>query len=477
VKYRKVLSRRTLLRGAGTVMIGLPFLDAMRTHSVYAATPDPPARAFNVFFGLGFPTPLQDEGWDGPLAGLSRVRDRLMIVRGVDQTRCDEGGINAHFDGAAGAFTAERPDGETRAGGPSIDQVLRRAAYPEGQPEGIVPTLHMGTYFRRSRASRYVHSYNADGTPTTLPQETPRALFERVFGSAPMMEEPSDGRRARYRRSVLDSVLGQYRHYQSDASGLGRASRARIADHLDRVREHELRVFADPDDPPTCAIPDSVAPSPLPHGDAADPDGSGIDITVEELTGEWRLMADLFALAVQCDRVRFGAATFQAAGERIRLTGSYRHEGALVYDFDDRAERGVGGSQGCSHEWWHAFREANANPQLRAHVTLLLAEVGYLLERLDDPAHADENGLTILQNALVTVSTESGDGRHSDVNRELSGVFHAFSGSNERLRAGEIVDVDAEGLDVYNTVLAAHDVETRLGPADRAGSSVGALLR
>ena len=37
MKYSRVLSRRTLLRGAGTVVIGLPFLEEMRVRSVYAA--------------------------------------------------------------------------------------------------------------------------------------------------------------------------------------------------------------------------------------------------------------------------------------------------------------------------------------------------------------------------------------------------------------------------------------------------------
>ena len=42
-------------------------------------------------------------------------------------------------------------------------------------------------------------------------------------------------------------------------------------------------------------------------GGPADPAGMGIDITLEELTTEWRLMADLYALAIQMDRVRFGS--------------------------------------------------------------------------------------------------------------------------------------------------------------------------
>ena len=89
---------------------------------------------------------------------------RLLIMRNVDQVRCDESGINAHFDGASGAFTAEPPDGEAKSGGPSIDQVIRQTHYSDGLPAGMVPTLVGGTFFRRSRISRYIHSYNLDGT-------------------------------------------------------------------------------------------------------------------------------------------------------------------------------------------------------------------------------------------------------------------------------------------------------------------------
>ncbi|MDQ3031475.1 MAG: DUF1552 domain-containing protein [Myxococcota bacterium] len=481
-KYSKVFSRRTLLRGAGTIAVGLPLLDAMRTTSAFAAGPEPVARAFNVFFGLGFPTPLQSEGYDGPLGALASLRDKLLIVRGVDQVRADESGSNAHYDGAAGAFTAEMPNGEARAGGPSIDQLLRHHAYPGGVPAGVIPTLCMGTYFRRSRPARYIHCWNEDGSPADVPRESPEQLFTRVFGDAPGMTggetDPAVARRMRYRRSILDSVIGQYQHYTSDAGGLGAASRARLTDHLDRIREHELRVFAMPDPTdPGCTAPTAPGGSSIPHGAAADPDGEGIDITLTALTREWRLMSDLYALGVQCDRIRFGGVTFQAAGERIRLTGRYEHEGSLVYEFDDRRDRGTGGSSGCSHEYWHGYDPSNANVQLRAHLHLMLREVGYFMTKLDDPEHRDENGLTILENALVMVSTESGDGRHNDVRRELSGVFHAVSGANERFRTGNIVDVGAEGLDVYNTMLSALAVPRRLGPSGHTHREITGILR
>ncbi len=76
---------------------------------------------------------------------------------------------------------------------------------------------------------------------------------------------------------------------------------------------------------------------------------------------------------------------------------------------------------------------------------------------------------------MITISTESGDGRHNNVERELSGVFHAITGANGRFKTGDIIDVGAEGLDVYNTMLTAMDVGDRLGPTQRDAHSVDSI--
>src|SRR5688572_14291008 len=155
----RYITRRTMLKGMGTVAIGLPFLEEMFVSSAAAAgrAADVPVRAFNVFFGLGIPAPLQKEGFDGVLEPLKPLSKKLLLLRNVDQVRCDQSGINAHYDGAAGAFTAEPPGGTARAGGPSIDQIIRKVHYPNGLPPGMIPTLVAGTYFRRDdRLTRYV---------------------------------------------------------------------------------------------------------------------------------------------------------------------------------------------------------------------------------------------------------------------------------------------------------------------------------
>jgi hypothetical protein len=472
------ISRRTALKGIGGVTIALPLLEEMLVGSARAAqaSPSVPVRAYNVFFGLGIPAPLQPEKFDGVLEPLKPLSSKLLLLQNVDQVRGDLPGVNAHYDGSTAAFTAEPPQGTARAGGPSIDQVVRMTHYPDGMPEGVVPTVIAGTFFRRDRVSRHSKSFNADGTVAAAMQEQPRELFGRIFGSLPEDELAADPRSQRLRRSVLDAVVEQSKYYTGKNSPLGTASKARLVDHLDRIRELEQRAFSlQPVSRERCE-PEVPGQSHIPHGAPADPGGQGIDITLEELTGEWRLQADLYALAIKCDRVRFGSVTFCAAGERIRLKGRYEYDGRVVFEFDDGGQRGRGGDAGCSHEWWHDFDEKKRNEALRAHAHMKMREIAYFLKQLDEPDAVDANGRTILENAMITISTESGDGRHNDVKRELSGVFHAISGAGGRFKTGQFVDVKAEAIDVYNTMLEAMGASRRLGPADRKMRRIDAIL-
>jgi hypothetical protein len=259
-----------------------------------------------------------------------------------------------------------------------------------------------------------VHSYNEDGTVAATMQERPRDLFERVFGSLAMPDNV-DPREWHMKRSVLDAVVDQYRHYTGNLSPLGSDSKATVADHLDRIREFEKRAYSMKDK--AKGAPDVPPHSNLLHGGEADPGGEGIDITLEELTEEWRLMADLYALAIKMDRVRFGALTFLAAGERIRLTGDYEYEGRQMWKFDDTAQHNATGSQGCSHEWWHQYNEQKKNEAYRAHNNLKIRELAYYLKKLDGPDAVEAYVWSLLDNSLISISRESGVGRHNNVIR------------------------------------------------------------
>ena len=57
------MHRRTMLRGAGGVLIGLPLLEEMILPAAAATEPQVPVRAFNVFFGSGNSSPASNRGF------------------------------------------------------------------------------------------------------------------------------------------------------------------------------------------------------------------------------------------------------------------------------------------------------------------------------------------------------------------------------------------------------------------------------
>jgi hypothetical protein len=150
----KKLDRRTLLRGAGGVAIGLPFLEIMGTGGplglkAAGASAGTFPKRFLVFFqpnGIVHETwrPLGDENdfiLDDPnqpgraLAPLEAYKQDLLILDGIDQASRSHGpGINPHDLGMGHMLTAQPlelgpsgvgqfehlPDGS--AGGISIDQ-------------------------------------------------------------------------------------------------------------------------------------------------------------------------------------------------------------------------------------------------------------------------------------------------------------------------------------------------------------------
>ena len=78
------INRRTMLKGLGSVAIGFPLLEEMiAANALGAIKTEVPVRAFNVFFGLGIPSPLQAEGFQDVLEPLKPLKDKLLIMRNV----------------------------------------------------------------------------------------------------------------------------------------------------------------------------------------------------------------------------------------------------------------------------------------------------------------------------------------------------------------------------------------------------------
>jgi hypothetical protein len=461
--YRHVLSRRTLLRGAGTVAIGLPFLEEMRVRSVYAAPAPAPHRAITLFFGEGMPNHCQEDflgALNGPLEPLKRHQKKLSFVRGLGFPQM--GG--AHEAGALCSFNGERFRSKDRAGGPSIDQVMLRELYKGGLPAGMIPTLAMGFYgsYRTQEGHwRRVRSWKDDGSPSEIPKAFPSDLFRRVFGAATPgapVDTAAAEKQARRRRSVLDSVVGQYKHLTSDAGNLSLESRAKIRTHLERLAELEQRAFAPammPAGAASCKKPSNVTDPPLYKGQRS---FNGVDLDVNDISAHWRLNVDIFTLAFQCDMTRFGSANFLNTGDRIDVRGRYEYEGRLIYEFNDSRDRpGAGEGERVNHEHFHAW-DRRGNRIAPHHMHFHMREVSYFLSKLDDPQWKDADGGTLLDNAMVMITTElSEPGAHS-----VTGVVHMLGPCGGRVKTnGEVFRVGdgrRPAADLYNTVLRTYGV-------------------
>ena len=117
-------------------------------------------------------------------------------------------------------------------------------------------------------------------------EASPRAAFERLFGSEDIDPDPAvRARQRRYDRSVLDVVLGDARRLSGT---LGPTDRRKLDEYLFSVREIERRIASSERDADT-APPDLDRPAPGLPGD---------------FIQHVRLMFDLMTVALAADLTR-----------------------------------------------------------------------------------------------------------------------------------------------------------------------------
>jgi hypothetical protein len=453
-----------MLRGTGGIAVGLPLLDAMLASSAWGAAPEPPVRCFTLFFALGIPPEQVAQGFSGPLGPLAPFQDKLAFFTNVNASR--EGalhGSTAHVAGGTTTFTGI--GGERDANfGPSLDQVVKKGAYPDGTPTPL-GTLSVATYFRRNGYFKRYRCFNQDGTRAVDAFEDPRKTFQAVFGDLQNPEVADDGdpeaaRKWRFERSILDTVIGEYQHFTSEASNLGQASIARLRDHLERLRELERRIFPAPgttNNPNiNCSKQQAPVAPDLPYGVDGGESGAAPLVAAADFQAAFRLNAELFVAAVRCDLVRFGSLQFESPGGHTRFSGSYEL-GDSTYAFKPEKSQ---------HDAWHEGRMEDVF--FNAHY--MQSQMAYTLALLDDPAFPDENGQTLLANSLVVVGTETG------WNHDQEGVLHACSAANGRLRVGSFYEQPMSSVDLYTTLARAIGVQATVGASQFFGGEVSGLI-
>ncbi len=423
---RKVLPRRTFLRGMGAT-VGLPLLEAMvpALAPVASAQALSPTRFTGIFVphgaAPGYWVPMGTErNFKFPyiFEPLEPFRKHVVLTSGLwSQSAENPPGVTGadHFVAAA-YLCAVKPKKTTGAdieAGTTIDQVI---AQKIGQ-ETLLPSLQLAVEDPGANASNCGEGYSCVYTNTIswqtpvrpLPmQVNPQVVFERLFGDGGSAEERAA--RREQQRSILDSVTDSLAGLERR---VGSADRVRLDQYLEDVREIERRLQIAGQasaDAPAMAMPYGVP---------------------ESFDEHIRLQFDLLALGYQADITR--VATLLYARD---LTGRVYPESGTSISF-----------HGGSHHAEDPGRIAQYAKLNRYHVQTL----AYFIDKLRSIPDGDG---TLLDHALVLYGSNMGNSNqhlHYDVPHVLVG------GASGRLEGNRYLAFPSRTVPTGNLLLSLLD--------------------
>ncbi len=448
---RQPLSRRALIRGVGSVVLALPFLDAMIPESLIgsaeAAARTKKAMPKNRFALLYYPNglhtaawyPKSDSGAGYDLTGTSmeplkrHQKDFLLLGNlAVPMAMYDAAGDHAKAIGCylTGVRIRKTASDDFQCS-TSMDQLIVNSIGNRTR----FPSLELGLDYGRMEGgcdpgyaciySNNVSWRNAQ-TPATK-EVNPRVVFDRLFGNAQASNHARESRdqQETYNRSILDYTRDSLTQINAQ---LGANDRHRVDEYLSSIREIEHRLDAPPSN---LALPSgAVRPTRVP----------------ESFKEHFRLMADLQILAFQMDVTRI--STFMLGIEQSRRT--YR-------EIDIPEEH-----HGLTH---HAGDPAKIAKVVKID-TYMAEQFAYYLDKMKA---VKEGGKTMLDSSMVMLGNGNGDAAHHDHVNCLSVLAGRGGGT---LDPGRYVKYP-DGTPVSNLWLSLMDrMETKV---ERHGDSTGRL--
>jgi hypothetical protein len=373
------IDRRTLLRGAGGVAVGLPFLAA----TARQAHADPPLRLVVFVHGQGTVLsrwkPAQvgttfDLSW--MLQPLAPFQPKLNVWSGINNDVRRMMGGNGHNAPGRSLMTANVfsvPGNEaSAAAGPSMEQVL--ASRIQGGTRFKTLDLRVGT-----DVGEYQMFFAGKDVPVSG-EGDPRAAFNRLTGdlpaagAAPTAPTPLTRLRAN-RAAVMAAVKDGFSRLQANLAG---DDRQRLEQHAARIDELDKSLAAKPAAAPTgggCRKVDLGLPGTFRPGDH----------TQENFGSRAQIQNAVLALACDLTRVvtiqytDYHSPTFDWL--KLPLTGNW-------------------------HDRVHAHGGDNPDAMAQAF-QWYTSECAFLLSQL---AAVNEGAGTLLDNTLVLWVSEFGDG-------------------------------------------------------------------
>jgi hypothetical protein len=308
------ISRRAMLRGAGSVAIALPWLEIMERGRAHAQT-DTAAKRFLAVYTPG--GTVQDKFWPtgsesaftlSPiLKPLEAVQSKLLVLQGLDMKSAvgeqHQAGIVAWLSG-----TPQSNDHRQYSSGPSIDQVIATRISADKPKRSLEFAVRWAT----GKSHGLLHPINSinfedNGRFSPIPPRIdPVAIYRDLFGSL----EPGQGDEARLRlqrkQSILDFVG---RRYERLLARVGTADRQKLDQHLTKIREIEQALSTQVVPDAACKAPEQVDTSdynPATGLNSTD-NGSVIDSSTDAAIPKvGKLMMDMMVMAMACDITSVG---------------------------------------------------------------------------------------------------------------------------------------------------------------------------
>ncbi len=427
---KKHLSRRTILRGAGTAL-ALPLLDAMipalRADHLTAAAPV--RRLGFIVYPLGVDEARWKPRGEGAsyelseaLAPLAPYRKKFVVLGGVSSDP-DRTKAGFHDRAVASFMTGVEPTKGKVHVGISVDQVAAKVLGKETQfaslelaAEDTVANFLPGPVFK------------SETVPLPF-EHNPRLLFERLFGDGAKIDPAAAAARQAADQSALDVVVERISELKRR---LGPDDCRKLDEYLDSIRDVERRIDVAMRKHPE-ALPETARPAGVP------------DSWPEHV----KLMFDLQILAIRADLTRVW--TFLYGREATSMT--FPHLNISM------------GHHEISH---HNFEKQKLDALAKINVdqSRLFA---YFLGKLDAIREADS---TLLDRSLILYGSNlSVPTSHSQ--RDLPIIV--AGGAAGRIAGGRYLRFEGDTTPLTNLYLTMLD---KVGvPTEKLGDSTGKLNR
>ncbi|HKY35109.1 MAG TPA: DUF1552 domain-containing protein [Polyangiaceae bacterium] len=313
------LNRRTVLRGAGSIAIALPWLEVMGEAKDAKAQAVVPANRFLSVFTPGgtvldafWPTVATDPSSSPILTPLQPVASKLAVLEGLDY-KCKAG--EQHQAGIIAFLTGSKQTGSPNnySSYPSIDQVIATKI-----SRGIkkMASLQMAVRWATGRSKGLLHPINAANFEDNAakspipPLLDPVAIFNELFGMLDPNAAPGIDARIARRKSVLDFV---HKRYDALSLKLGATDKARLEEHLSKIRDLELGLDKGVVGDAKCHQPTLIDTSKYDYAAglnmtaAVDTVQPGAIETDKLIPDVGKLMMDMMVMALACDITAVGS--------------------------------------------------------------------------------------------------------------------------------------------------------------------------